>query len=212
MLNDCEVLMSSFHRKNTESQPALREFNVGEPDDMQPEAPAPYLRTAVHQQGPGYELSAADREELQRLRQDSASKQAKIGDHAKKRIEILANIGRLTKEVEFGGIVFGLRTLKAREAREATMSIFNCTNDIDASFEIRRQTLARAIFQVDGQDLEAALGGNDFALKLSLIDNMEDVTIIKLYNEFNDLRTEVQNKYGLQTEKEVKEVVEDIKK
>lgn len=207
-LNDCEVLMSSsFYKKSSEPQTQLREFNVGDLDEHES---TPYV-PSFKQQAVGYDLSPAEREELQRYRREG-SKEAKIGDHAKQRIELLAGIGRLTRHVELDGVQFSLRSLKAREARETTMSIFACANDVDASFEIRRQTLARALYEIDGQPLEAALGGVDFSLKLKLIDDMEDVTIIRLYNEFNELRNEIQNKYGLKSEQEVKEVLEDIKK
>jgi hypothetical protein len=210
-------MSSSFYRKSSEGQSKLREFNVGEPTDL-PETDYP-MHPEITQPGfapgrtaPGYELSAAEREELQRLRSESAGKPNRIGEHAKKRIEILANLGRLTKEVKVDGINFSLRTLKAKEAREATMSIFSCQNDVDASFEIRRQSLARSIYEIDGQPIELAVGGDDLEAKLGLIDDMEDVAIVKLYNAFNELRGEVQTKYGLQSEKEVKEVVEDLKK
>ena len=194
--------MSSFKKNTTESHTKLREFNVGEPEES---------NMPDTQYAPGYELSPSEREELQRYRQDM-KQMPRIGEHAKTRIEILANIGRSTREAEIDGITFGLRTLKSREAREATMSIFGCANDVDASFEIRRQTLARAIYEIDGQSMEFAVGSNNLDSKLQVIDGMEDVMIVKLYNEFNMLRNEVQTKYGLQTEKEVKAVAEDIKK
>jgi hypothetical protein len=199
--------MSSSFKKTAEPQSHLREFNVGDPDEP---SLNPMYRAA--QQAPGYELSAGEREELQQYRRNISSKEDKVGDYAKKRVELLANIGRLTKVVEIDGVTFSLRTLKTKEAREATMAIFGCVNDVDASFEIRRQTLARAIYEIDGQATELALGGDDFTFKLQLVDDMEDVTVIRLYNEFNMLRNEVQTKYGLKTEQEVKEVLEDIKK
>lgn len=201
--------MSSFYKKSTEPQTQLREFNVGDSEEHTP-LNVMHMQN-MQQQAPGYDLSAAERDELQQYRR-GVSKETKMSDHAKKRVEILANIGRLTRNVDIDGIQFALRSLKAREARETTMSIFACVNDVDASFEIRRQTLARAIYEIDGQSLDVALGGSDFALKLKLIDDMEDVTIIRLYNEFNELRNEIQTRYGLQSEKEVKEVLEDIKK
>jgi hypothetical protein len=212
-------MSSSFYRKSSENQSKLREFNVGDPADM-PNIPMDYNmpQDMPHHPGSapgrasGYELSPAEREELQRLRSENVNKGSRVTDHAKKRIEILANLGRLTRQVEVDGISFSLRTLKGKEARETTMSIFDCKNDIEASFEIRRQTLARAIYEIDGQPIELAVGGSSLEAKLALIDEMEDVAIIKLYNEFNELRNEVQVKYGLQSEKEVKEVVEDLKK
>ncbi len=167
---------------------------------------------SVTQQGAGYELSVAEREELQRLRHDSYANKNKLGEHAKKRVEILADIGRLTRDVTVGGITFSLRTLKNREARETTTSIMKCPNDLDASYELKRQTLARSIFQVDGRDIEEALGGTSFDLKLALVDEMEEVVIIKLYNEFHKMRDDVVSQYGILSEKDVKEVVADVKK
>lgn len=203
--------MSSFHQKPSENKPKMREFNVGAPEDMQEHTyPLPTSKQAFVPP-PGYELSDAEREELQRYRQSNKGAE-KLNDHAKKRIEILADIGRLTKDVPIEGIVFSLRTLKSKEARDATMSVFTCANDADAAFEIRRQTLARAIYQIDGQDIELALGGRDFDLKLELIDSMEETIVNKLWNEFNELRQEVKVKFGLETEEQVKGVVEDIKK
>lgn len=190
--------------------PKLREFTVGEPDDMPPSGSnfEPQSLPA------GYELSPAEREELVRLRKERfAGGVPKIGDHAKKRIEILANIGRLTKTVEIEGISFSLRTLKLKEAREATLfAVSSSATNVEVGFEIRRQTLARSIFQIDGQDVETALGGTDFNLRLQLIDDMEDTIFDKLYSEFDMLRKEVQTKYGIANEQQAKEVVEDLKK
>ena len=215
--------MSSFYQKPLETKSKLREFSVGAPDDMSTmsqeelpmsdfnshSAPPTVLQRPM---APGYELSPAEREELQRYRQKVASKEAKVSDHAKKRVEILANIGRLNKDVMIDGVLFSLRTLKSKEANETLMSVVSCANDVEASIEIRRQTLARAIYKIDEQDVDLALGGSDFYLKLNLVDNMEDAIINKLYNEFTILRQEARTKYGLQTEAEVKGVVEDIKK
>lgn len=203
-------MSSSFYAKKPVDQPPtkLREFNVGGPEDETEGNMGPAM---FNHQTP-HELSAAEREELQRMRKEATSKAPRIGDHARKRIELLANIGRLSKDVDIEGIVFSIRTLKTKETREATMSIFECKNDADAAFEIRRQTLARAINQIDGQDLELALGGSDFGLKLDLIDGMEDVVVGKLYNAFNDLRQEARTKYGLDSEQQAKEVVDDLKK
>jgi len=202
-------MSSSFYKKTAEPQTKLREFNVGDPDEM---PSIPVTQPTYLQNSQGYELSPAERDELQKLRQETIANKNKVGGHAKQRIELLANIGRLFKDVEIDGIVFSLRTLKAKESREAMLSIFKCTNDADAAFEIRRQTLARAIFKIDGQDIESTLGGADFDLKLGLVDDMEETIITKLYNEFNELRHEVGVKYGIESETQAKEVAEDLKK
>lgn len=210
---------SSFYKKAPESQPQLRTFDVGAPSQSSVNQSAEYqsLQNAspaetVLQKGPGYELSDAERQDLMRSRAEANQNRNKVGDYAKKRIEILANIGRLYKDVTIEGIVFGLRTLKTREAREAAVSITTCDSQIDAAFEVRRQSLARAIYQIDGQSVEDALGGIDFALKLDFVDGMEDSVFTKLWNEFDNLRQESSNKYGVNSEETVKEVVEDLKK
>lgn len=206
--------MSSFYKKNTPPNPSnLREFTVGEPDNM-PNIPdtQPMHVQQFPQFTPGQELSPQERDELQRLRREASKNPPRIGEHARKRAEILANIGRLTRDVEVEGIVFSLRTLKHRETREVAMLAVGSANDLDASFEIRRQTLARSLFKVDGEDIALALGGNDLNLRLQLIDDMEEVMATKLYRECDQLRQECETKYGLKTPQEVKEVVEDLKK
>lgn len=199
--------MSSFYKNPNQNSNKFHEFNV---DDESPAFAGHVLPYEAPPQ-PARELSPAEREELNKARQRSASGHM-IGEYAKKRLELLTNIGRLTKNVTVGGITFSLRTLKTKEARETAISIFQCVNDVDAAYEIQRQSLARAIYQIDGQDIEAALGGSDFSLKLGLIDSMEDVVINKLYDEFNLLKNEVKSKFTLENEQQVKEVVEDLKK
>lgn len=198
--------MSSFYNKSSKQQPALREFNVGEPDDNLPQERPSFVHDAPRQ------LTPAEREELARRRDVEQGKEYRIDSHARQRLEILSNIGRLTKSVEIDGINFELRTLKSREHREAAMVILNSKNDIDAAYESRRQHLARAIYMIDGQDIDLALGGKDFNLKLDLIDQMEDTVVGKLNDAFNALKDEVNQKYRMETEEQVKEVLEDIKK
>lgn len=209
--------MSTFYKKtpsdNQQTRNKMREFNVGAEEEM-PEIQSmqDFYAKSMQEAPSGYELSVAEREELQKLRQETNKSQPRLGDYAKQRIEVLANIGRLTKNVELEGVVFTLRTLKDKEAREATMPIFNCKNDVEAALELRRQSLARSIYQIDGQDIETTLGGKDFNLKLQMIDSMEETIVTKLYNSFNELKQEVRVKFGLETEAKAKEVVEDIKK
>lgn len=201
---------STNFQGNTQSK--LREFNVGIPqnDAFDPHAPEMF-----EEQPPlvRKELTAAEREELQKLRREQINNAAKITDHAKKRTELLANIGRLTKDVEIEGYIFSLRTLKTKEAREATLSIFNCANDAEAAFELRKQSLARSLYQINGQPLDLILGGVGLEHRLNFIEEeLEDTIMNKLYNEFLNLRQESRDKYGVQTEEEVKEVMEDLKK
>ena len=194
----------SFRRRQAEQRVGLREFNVGVPDDVEPSYPVRGYQAE--------EISPSERDHLQRVRKEEMARGPKITDGAKKRIEILANIGRLTKDVEMDGVTFSLRTLKNKETRETTLSIFEARNDADASFELRKQTLARALFKIDGRDIDEVLGGYEIERVLQFIDDLEEIVVNRLYNEFNSLRQEVLTKYGLNSEKDVKEVLDNVKK
>lgn len=174
-----------------------REFNV-------PDAGGDYM--------PPQELSPGEIAEMNRLRQEQATIQNKMSDYAKKRSELLVGIGRLSRDVMLDGITFTLRTLKYREGKEAMLSSLNVKSDAEASFEIRRQTLARSISNIDGKEIDLVLGSLGLEAKLEFIDSLEDIIVDRLYAEFQKLRDEVKNKYGLNTEVAVKEVAADLKK
>src|SRR5438445_13226 len=100
---------SSF-KPSVGSRSTLREFNVGAPEDNIEQHPA-YTQNMQTQ-----EMSVQEMENLvKKAREEKLSGLSKISDSAKKRIELLADIGRLTKDVKIGGITFSLRTLKAKE-------------------------------------------------------------------------------------------------
>lgn len=203
---------SSFHRKPHSPQAQLRQFDVGSEEFFGPEQDLPVEAQQNMHKAPSAPrtLSTEERQAYTRARKNPLEE--KLGDYGRKRIEILANIGRLSKTVEIEGVLFTLRTLKNKEVRETTLSIFKCINDIDAHYEFRRQILARSIYQIDTVDIESHVGGSDLELRLEMIDEMEDVTVSKLFTEYNALKQEVQTKYGLATDQQVKEVVADIKK
>jgi hypothetical protein len=198
--------MSKFEspnfKKNFQSGQPLREFTVGPPEDFENQNQDP-------------DMSQTDLENAVReARRQKLANANKIGDAAKKRIEILANIGRLTKDVNIGGFSFSLRTLKSKETREAALATFStAVTNLEASYEARRQQLARSIFKIDGEEIEAIIGGNTLEDKMKFIeDELEDVVVEKLWNEFVSLKEESKTKYGINTVKEAEEVSEDLKK
>lgn len=196
--------MSSFYSKKPTQDSQLREFNVGEPEVANPFANlGPFERR---------ELSPEERQLLHNMRQTEVEKESTISTQAKQRIEILANIGRLTKTIVIDNISFELKTLKAKETEDAHLTIFKCKTDAEAAYELRRQKLARALYLIDGKEVELTLGGKDFNLKLQLIDLMEEVTVNRLYKGLEELEKEVSDKYLPKNETEIKGVLEDIKK
>jgi hypothetical protein len=195
--------------QSTVGQKPLREFTVGAPEDLPPEPQA--MREMSQQQ-------FADMEQnVKEARREKLSMMDKISDPAKRRIEMLANIGRSYKDVVLEGSTFSLRTLKAKETEEATMMTFftegkEGKSQLEANFDARRQQLARAIFKIDGQDVAHILGGNDLDTKLNFIDELEESVVIKLFDEFVILKEESRNKFTIKTEADAKEVADDLKK
>lgn len=192
---------SSF-KKNShqEEQRSYREFNVGPPEELYEE-----------QQFTSVEEAKQVAREVKTHRQQVANK---ISDHAKKRIEILSDIGRLTKDVNADGVVFSLRTLKAKEMKQAMLASYeSAKTDLEASYENRKQQLARSIFKIDGEDIDIVIGSSSLNDKLQFVEeNLEESLISLLWDEYVALKQSAKNKYGVNSEKDVSEVSEDLKK
>lgn len=187
----------------------LREFNVGLPEDSFEQQHPEHTSRGTTQ-----EMSIQEMEQFARqAREEKFAAIAKISDSAKKRIELLADIGRLTKEVIVGGIVFSIRTLKSKEMRDASFATFTETNtQLEASYEARKQQLGRAIYQIDHQDIDFVLGSKDLDARFVLLDSLEETVIGAIWDEFIKLKEEARVKFGLSSDKDTKEVVEDLKK
>ncbi len=136
----------------------------------------------------------------------------RLNDAARKRTEILCGVSRGTREVDIDGNKYTLRTLKGKEHRAAIVAAAEWDGSAHAAFEIRKQFLARAIVQVTGYDLGLFLGDNSIEARLEFIDELEEPMLNKLYSEYLTMVQETQNKYFPQTEAQVKEVMEDLKK
>jgi hypothetical protein len=202
--------MSGFESKNfnksvSNPQKPLREFNVGMEEtqtfpQQMPQQNIPQVLTP--------EIAAAAKE----ARREKINQEPRIADYGKKRIEILANIGRLTKDVEIEGYKFSLRTLKAKETQDAAIDTFKSSTQLEASFENRKQLLARSLFQIDGNNIDFVIGSNSISDKISFLEELEECVINKLFDEFSALRTEAESKYNMKTTKEAEEAGEDLKK
>lgn len=203
----------NFRKTSTQQKP-MREFNVGLPDTEEfpaVEDPSQFQHPGQQQISPAeYEsrIKAARQEKNEVLKHG-----ARITDHGKRRIEMLADIGRLTRDVKVGETTFSLRTLKARESREATMDTLAVIKyDAEASFESRKQQLIRSIYRIDDVDINEFLGSDDVDSKLELIDSLEEVVVARLWDEFAAMRDEAKTKYGITSNKTIEEVAADLKK
>lgn len=149
---------------------------------------------------------------MRQARQAKASGHTPITPQAKERIEYLAGIGRLTRDVPVGGVIFTLRTLKAKENREAILAASQVSR-VETLFEGRRQQLARSITKIDGIEIDYVLGTQDLQARLDYIEEALDENVVNyLYEQYAALNDEAVEKYGLRTEQQVKQVVEEVKK
>jgi len=199
----------SFRRNVATQQGQLREFTVGTPEEI--------AQSHVQQAHvPQREMTAEELDALERsvkeARKEKLSNMEKISDPAKRRIEILANIGRITKDVVLDGFTFSLRTLKSKETRDAALQSFKVDTNLELSFESRRHQLARSIFKIDGHEVAYILGDDSVETKLKFLDELEESVVLKLFDEFSTLKTEANSKFSINSETEAKEVAEDLKK
>ena len=221
--------MSGYDSPNFKKQAAnpsvarreLKEFNVGFPEGVQQNIDQnQQLIDAQRFSQPGYDVSHTQQpapRELQTAVREAKKEQIatanKISANAKQRIELLTDIGRLTKDVKIGDFIFSIRTLKSKEMREAAIAVFSQNiTQLEAGYEARKQQLARSIYAVDGQAIELVLGTNDFEAKLFFVEELEEIVADRLWEELNSLKEDSKNKYGINSEKDAKEVSEDLKK
>ncbi len=158
------------------------------------------------------EISEGERQILEAKKAKREGKE-RLSDGAKRRIEILLGMTRLTKDIDIGGNLYRIRTLTSRELREALLatSAFE-GNAIGYVFESRKQVLGRSLMVVAGVEINQFVGSNYLEDHLEFIEDMDHSVLIRLYNEYNALAQEAQDKYSPKTEEEVKEVLEDLKK
>jgi hypothetical protein len=176
----------------------MQEFN----SRMQSQAPMPQMRQApsdVEQQFA--EAKRITREGKERLTES-----------ARRRIEMLIGMTRLTRDVEIDGHTYRLKALSSRELEDALSACSNFDGSIKFIFETRKQILARSLIVVANVEIDQFLGSNYLEDRLDFIDELDHSLLIRIYNEYNILAKESQDKYTLKTEAEVKEVLEDLKK
>ena len=151
-------------------------------------------------------------QKITEARRAKASGKERLTEQAKRRIEMLCNISRMTKDVTIDGNVYSLRTLKSKELQEVINASAKYDGNINITFETRKQFLVRGLYKVAGTDISDFLNDDSVEAKLEFLDYLEESVVARLYSEFQKLTVESEEKYGIKTEKDAKEVYEDLKK
>lgn len=151
-------------------------------------------------------------QQIKEAKQAKVTGRERLSSGAKQRIEMLCGISRMRREVDIDNNKFVLQTLRGKDQREIWVAAAEFQNTVEFPFELRKQTLARALVQVAETDIELFLNSNLMEAKLDFVDLQDEEVLNKLYTEFNKLVDESKSKYSIKSDKDAAAVVEDLKK
>jgi len=219
---------SPIGSKQFQGQP-MRDLSVS--DDSGYDQPPPRQARHVHEPMPEFderamrEFQSQMQEPGPSIREMSdieknihAAKKAKregkerLSEGARRRIEILIGMTRLTRDVEIAGQMYKLQTLTSQELRDAIVATAEFDGSVQFIFENRKQLLARAVTVVAGVPIDQFLHSDELEAKLEFIELIDHALLHRLYSEYVSVVQEAQAKYSPKTEEQAKEVVEDLKK
>jgi hypothetical protein len=147
--------------------------------------------------------------EAKRLKREGKER---LSEGARRRVEMLINMSRMTRDVVIEGHLYRLQSLPSIDLREVMINAAEYDGTVQLIFETRKQILARSLIIIAGVEFGQFLNSVDMQDRLDVIELLDHGLLVRLYNEYNILAAEVQDKYTLKTEAEVKEVIEDLKK
>lgn len=105
-------------------------------------------------------------------------------------LQKLIFIGRLTKEVEIGGVVFEISSLTNKEHYEILQTLYTFTDPADL-FTVRILTLANCLKKIDGVPLGSIEIEGEFESSLhkrmSIVDHLQLSVVEKLFDEYEEL-------------------------
>ena len=136
----------------------------------------------------------------------------KITDGAKRRIDMLLGLIKVTREVVIENNVFILKTLKAKDMRDVMIGTFEFEGTIQAPYEMRKQLLGRSLTHVAGIEIEQFIGSPSLESKFAFIDQLDESLSNRLYDEYVLLSNSAKEKYSIKSSEDMKEVIEDLKK
>ncbi len=150
-------------------------------------------------------------EEVKEAREIKRTGKQRLNDPSRRKIEMLLGMIRQTRRFELDNNVYELQTLKSKDLREIYMEASKFDGTVQFPFELRKQTLARSIILIAGMEVEQFLHSNSLESRLSFVDELPESFLQRLFNEYQLLVKESDEKYAIK-ETEVKEVIEDLKK
>jgi hypothetical protein len=169
------------------------------------------VRPRQHAENTEQEISEFERQ-VKEAKQAKLTGRERISGGAKQRIEMLCGISRMQRVVDIDGNKWVLQTLRGKDQREIWVAAAEFQNTVEFPFELRKQTLARALVSVAETDMELFLNSNSMQDKLDFIELQDEEVLNRLYSEFNKLIDESKTKYAIKSEADAAALVEDLKK
>ncbi|CAB4196495.1 hypothetical protein UFOVP1290_15 [uncultured Caudovirales phage] len=157
------------------------------------------------------ELANTERE-FKQARDAKRNNKERLNDGARRRIEMLVGMTKSSREIDIGGNIFILQTLKSKEMREAIIAASRFDGTVQSPFEIRKQLLARSLSQIAGIEAAQFVGADDIESKFAFVDELDEHVLNRLYDEYLILVKESRDKYSIKNDTDVKEIIEDLKK
>jgi len=185
---------SSYHAQSMQRQGEARGFNRVDPRER---------------------MDEDELKEYEARREEALRKKKSISPEAKARIEFLLNLGRITNSVTVEEIEFTFQSLTGDEQNEVfeVLSGFTQLSALRMQYEVRFHTLARALTHIQGKPFAAVIESEDIEDKLEVIRGMDENLSDHLYKWYQKNIVKLgQDKYAINTEEDVKEVVDAIKK
>lgn len=183
----------------------VRSFSAGSFDNSQQN-----LEDVISQEE--LEQLAQNREQLQSTRRQAHQQKNRIPEGIKLRLEILTGIGRLTEDVKVDGVTFSIRSLKPMENEEIVKVIAGIEFGGVQAFELRAQTLARALYKIDGQDIDFVIDAKGMEDRVNFMKNILEESLANfLYVKYQGILNKNRDKFS-ELGKTEAEVIENVKK
>lgn len=177
-----------------------------------------YRAQSMQRQGEANEYQRMDEEDLKAFEERRAGaiqQQKRISPEAMARIEFLIGLGRIVDSIVVEDIEFTFQSLKGKEQDEVfdAISKFGEMSALKMQYEVRFNTLARALTHIQGKSFSDVIESDDIKDKLDLIRGMDENLSDHLYKWYQENIVRLgQDKYAIKTPEDAEEVAEEIKK
>src|ERR1035437_3807052 len=148
------------------------------------------------------EINNLEREMMEAKKARREGKE-RLSEGARRRIEILINMSRMTRDCTIENQSYRLQSLTSKDFREVLVASSEFDGTIQFIFENRKQILARSITVLAGVDFNQFINSNELQMKLDVIEELDHALLTRLFDEYVILAKEVKDKYTLKTDEDV---------